>query len=664
MSGCSTEQQDVIDNVRERCVVVVDAVAGSGKTTTILGLAQTFTDKKIIQITYNSQLKLEVRQKVVQMGLNNLEIHTYHSLVVNYYDPEGHEDQGINLVVTADTIPHTELPQCDILVIDESQDMTKLYFDLIKKLLRDINNENIALVILGDKFQGIYDFKEADTRFLTCAANLWNKFEPVNKELSTSYRVTEPIAWFVNNVLVGQQRIHSTKSGPPVYYIRHNVWKAHELFFPLIMDLLKSPDIGPGDIFVLSSSLRGKSSFVVLENCLVRHGVKCYVPKSEEQRLSTETIKGKVVFSTFHQSKGRERKIVIIYGFDSSYFEYYARSAPTDVCPPVLYVAVTRASQQLILLADVNQTPLPFLHCNEVAFSQSPNVKFFGEPCSQKYDHEHLEDDSIFVTANTLVRYIKEPIITRINPLINKLFTVVRENNNIVDIPTVITCDGTFEDVSVINGIAITALFADRQHKNLYIPTFLKNVQLSNKHSFLLSAIDKVKRGTPADYLYMANVYQSVNTRLYHSLAQISSYDWLTQEMVDLCCENIKTAMPDVPEYKVQLENAKYKCDYGLVTMAGTVDAYTKNTVWEFKCTEKLSVEHLLQVVVHAWIYHLKKGEQREFKILNIRTGKVMQLELDYSLIQKVVDTLLENKFAKPTRKTDQEFIEKCIKVN
>ncbi len=38
-------------------------------------------------------------------------------------------------------------------------------------------------------------------------------------------------------------------------------------------------------------------------------------------------MKDKLVFSTFHQVKGLERKVVIVYSFDDSYFDFYQRES-------------------------------------------------------------------------------------------------------------------------------------------------------------------------------------------------------------------------------------------------------------------------------------------------------------------------------------------------
>ena len=49
----SLEQQAIINTIKNGQHVAVNAVAGSGKTTTILGLASQCSESKIIQITYN-----------------------------------------------------------------------------------------------------------------------------------------------------------------------------------------------------------------------------------------------------------------------------------------------------------------------------------------------------------------------------------------------------------------------------------------------------------------------------------------------------------------------------------------------------------------------------------------------------------------------------------
>ena len=136
MNPVSAEQANIIHNVKVAGTnVVVDAVAGSGKSTTILSLAKAMPKHKIIQITYNSMLRCEIKQKVEELNLDNLDVHTYHSLAVKYYFGSAYTDTGIRHIMKLDLPPRIHIPRKHIIVVDEAQDMTPLYFQLVSKFL-------------------------------------------------------------------------------------------------------------------------------------------------------------------------------------------------------------------------------------------------------------------------------------------------------------------------------------------------------------------------------------------------------------------------------------------------------------------------------------------------------------------------------------------------
>lgn len=347
----SAEQQSIIDAIKAGQNVAVNAVAGSGKTTTILGLATQCPQSSILQVTYNRALKLEVEKKAKIHNLKNLKILTYHGLACSYYDYQCWTDDRITDLLNKNmplNKPASSIP-FDIVIIDEVQDMTPLYFQLVHKFLHDIQRR-VVLGIMGDHLQGIYGFKGADERFLTLGESIFRAHQPMIKlTLNTSYRLTRPMAALVNNVLLKQQRIQSIKDGPNVSWIQYpkatdGTGASHLTKF--IAALVKSklagspemPALEPDDIFILASSIksRGAESVKDLENALVSAGVLCFVPVSEEAKLDERIIKGKVVFTTMHQSKGRERKLVIVYGFDSSYYDVFRcrdNTASVKVCP-------------------------------------------------------------------------------------------------------------------------------------------------------------------------------------------------------------------------------------------------------------------------------------------------------------------------------------------
>ena len=94
----SIEQQHILDTIKTGKNVYVDAVAGTGKTTLILSMAKELKDKKILQMTYNKSLKFEVREKIEKEKVENLNVHTYHSLAVCYYHDTAFVDNELRKI--------------------------------------------------------------------------------------------------------------------------------------------------------------------------------------------------------------------------------------------------------------------------------------------------------------------------------------------------------------------------------------------------------------------------------------------------------------------------------------------------------------------------------------------------------------------------------------
>jgi hypothetical protein len=89
------------------------------------------------------------------------------------------------------------------------------------------------------------------------------------------------------------------------------------------------------------------------------------------------------------------------------------------------------------------------------------------------------------------------------------------------------------------------------------------------------------------------------------------------------------------------------------------VDAVTDKTVWELKCTSKLSIDHLLQVIIYAWLWKMTNDveDEKQFKILNIKTGEVMRLNATMDELNYIMNALLQGRFSEHEIKTDEEFI-------
>lgn len=157
--------------------------------------------------------------------------------------------------------------------------------------------------------------------------------------LKMSYRVTNQMAQFINTSILGfyesNKVLHACRDGTPVQYIRNTIYSIERVVVNIIQRILDEGDL-PSDIFILAGSVKGTTSNVRKIENVSQRGIPCYIPNNEADGLDERVVDGKIVFSTFHTVKGRQRKYVFVVGFDESYMTYNVRK---DVRPKPLFVA-------------------------------------------------------------------------------------------------------------------------------------------------------------------------------------------------------------------------------------------------------------------------------------------------------------------------------------
>ena len=77
----SEKQQKIYDTwVNENCNILVQAVAGSGKSTTLLELGKLSTHKSCLYLAFNKTIQLELEEKIKQNNMNHCSALTLHGL--------------------------------------------------------------------------------------------------------------------------------------------------------------------------------------------------------------------------------------------------------------------------------------------------------------------------------------------------------------------------------------------------------------------------------------------------------------------------------------------------------------------------------------------------------------------------------------------------------
>lgn len=687
--NASNEQLSIIEHLKNYNLVI-DACAGSGKTTTSLMIAKEYPELNILLLTYNAQLKIETRQKV---DTQNIEVHSYHSFCVNYYNSKGYVDEIINQVIETKKEPYNSF-NYQIIIIDEAQDMTPLLYKFVCKILSDnLKDTNKAIeqrekseasakiVVMGDPMQNIYKFKEADHRYIRFAQQMfkqYNKFPWKICTLSTTFRCPSTITDFVNYTMLGYHRMNAfhTSHVKPEYVIC-NPWGSYPKY--IIKKLLKQ--YHPSDIFVLAPSIKASNSPPKnLANYITNHipEVQIFITNNDDIQIDQKIIKDKLIFSSIHQAKGRERKVVILFGFDSSYFTYFDKNESLNrkICPNEFYVATTRASERLILIHNEKNQYLPFLNKNTLL--KYTNYSYKKIPESDDYGHQF----STNFTVTELVSYL--PFSTESECLKMLNIQKIQNSETKIDIPSIVEFQYTknkkgFETISEISGIAIPAYFEYYTTKNIsfidrnLIEERIRLIDGNNKRQ--LKTLEKLsktfkkyheKHIKPIDLNHL-NINQLLKISLYYSaqknnteyqLKQITSFNWLKSCKLK---EGMLRIKKQIGTKNLIFEKTIEK-EVGEVKIIGQIDCIDQENkiVYEFKCTDNITASHILQLAIYMYLFDL---EGYKYRLFNILTNDIREIEFKNNFKPQIlVQTLINTKTIHKSDKSDQEFIKSNLK--
>ena len=632
--------------------VIVNSVAGSGKTTTNLHIAKHFPNSNILLLTYNAKLKLETRIKIKNYNINNMEAHSFHSFAVKYINNKSFNDKNLHLILDKPLINNFNY---HIIIIDEAQDITPLYFKLIKHIITS-NSYTPKIAIVGDYAQSIFQFNNSDPRFITHAQQIFNfnDFPWYSITLSTSFRITKNIAKFINKCCLHQKRLVANKTGKKPRYIITDTRKKNITIINLFIQLLNK--YSPEDFFILSPSVKNNAPCRIIENILkTKFNIPIYVSNSDTEKIDEDIIKNKMVFSTFHQVKGLERKIVIIYSFDLSYFKFYNIHADPNICPNELYVALTRPTHKLFLLHQYDQPFLPFLNTKLL----DKYTKVFGNIKNNIY---HTPPQPFLKTPVTdITSHLPFQILQKAKTFFD--IKPIKNKNKIIDIPIKTTQDMGDESVADITGIAIPAFFELITTSNI---DFYKTISYHyptlkiNKQNLPFNLLDiDINNISIQQLLFISNFWKYFKDGYIFKLYQIQNYDWLTQSHIDQAISRIKNLNIIDPKFEVKFSIDNSNSKYPFLSnrqIIGFVDCLSQDSVFEFKCVNQLTDEHFIQLAIYMFL--IPSFQNYNFYLYNIIDDQMFQITSTQNKLNQMIQFLLEHKYSKKQFIPDDIFLQ------
>jgi hypothetical protein len=498
----SAEQKDALASVMRGHNVMINSVAGGGKTTFVLHAIRAVCAmrKSVLFLTYNRRLRDETLARASDIPGAKQMIYTYHAYCGRITKPRCicKNDVEIERALNRATF---ESRAKDIIFIDEAQDLTPILFRVIARIYWVSRGATFPqIVILGDQFQCIYEYQEADARYLTMARNIFETDrEWCAHEFTRTWRCSPNIVACINAIFADVSRecntraipriecaAHSCATIPSVEYICHYKCEdkvAQRAFMDTIANVVR--EYGARNTMILMPSVsKGSRIYCELFSFLSEiHHIRIMQTKTDNSTLGLRpSDANKLLVCTYHQAKGIERDCVIVFSADSSYYIYNdSEMHPLDI-NNAQYVAMTRAKRKLIFVLrsiyrnSPNYVIPAILYARQVLGSAFEIKTFANSHGIPNISHREFARHTIECRAksepSTHMQYLP------VTQIVNHLTT-----RQIVDIMTVIkradpefaehytqsylqdTCDpielpmlDDEEDISDINGIAITLL--------------------------------------------------------------------------------------------------------------------------------------------------------------------------------------------------------------
>jgi len=468
----------------------------------------------------------------------------------------------------------------------------------------------------------IYEFKGADSRFITCAEEL-HEIRPMTRApFTTSYRCTHEIARFVNS-LIGHERIRAVRAGPrPILaMIDEKPWSDSNAQFVVALVRRMVAQYGNEGVFILAPSVkvarkkRGSrtigSPITRVVNALSRSGIDMFVQSSDEQDPNPKHMIGKVAVITYHKSKGLERECAIVLAFDNSYFEFYSRDSDPTLLSNAQYVAVTRARQQLVVVQRAGHA-LPFAR-DAAQFCDIMRIRG-ALPAPETFVPliRALAPPSVPVRVTDLLRYIPADVVAHIMSIIAPRIARPADPVNSITLDHSTTSrNGLTESVADITGTAITLAHAARCDIHSAAPLDI----LARYPGFAWSFANS--RATMQSAACLCADF----TGFEHRLIQITSWDWLPQPTLDELVARMRgiVGTRGIAEHFVEREFAD-------ATVHGMIDWIADETIFEIKCTESLSDENIIQLAMYAALTRDDANAAQRYILFNARTFETIEV--------------------------------------
>lgn len=587
----SDEQQAVVDAVGAGHNVIVDAVAGSGKTATIQRLCAQASGRglRVLYLTYSRLLKVDAQARVGGARVQN-----YHGVVYPYLLSAGIE-AGISESIRAfndnfDGQIKRIFPTYDLLVIDEYQDINSEYARLLENI-RSVN-PGMQIVMVGDTDQKV----QANTtlnapRFARTFAGQQALILPFTK----TFRLGPELAAVLSKAW--NKPIEGMNTDQVIEIMDHDE----------AIDLICATE--PGDLLCLGKR-NGAMPHALNEAerlAPTRYNKQTVFASIRDGDNGVNPDDTAAVFTTYDSSKGMERPVCVVFDYSEKTWDMRGNFPNADhvVLRNVFLVAASRGKDRVVFVRSgamkKQEEPIP-----GTAVGMIPVQRFIDLPKARvpKYSRPFSPSSCFDFTYAENVTSCMDLITRRRLDDGDQEIIDIERSDGLIDLSPVV---GVFQEALFFTGFDAEATMA---------------MMVTVDESFHAEALMEKLNGDPwNDSLVLAAVgteqlryYEQVTSRV--DQAEAGALMRRLTEHLD----------PDAPaQVRLALEGSAHGGLRGAVSpisFSGFADAVWDDQLFELKFASALSPEMFLQAALYLVMARCSGQDLRQSVLWNTRTGE------------------------------------------
>src|SRR5690606_9177608 len=111
------------------------------------------------------------------------------------------------------------------------------------------------------------------------------------------------------------------------------------------------------------------------------------------------------------------------------------------------------------------------------------------------------------------------------------------------------------------------------------------------------------------ELLKIATIYNAYQDKILNKLVQLNKckYEWFVEDSLQLCIDRLNNELNEQKNIRFEKSFITTFNEFNDLTIGGEIDCINDNSIYEFKFTNELLIEHIIQLSLYMAIYNDNK---------------------------------------------------------